>query len=154
MPLEIDKLLDLDVVRNVLTVSESDLPDHVLEDYGLEDEIAILLDKFVPDWGSLDEVEDSKTIRKLRVYTKYKAAAIVAVTAPVFILKKISDGENEGQRSDKEGFLWLEKALQDKADRVLEEILEDLGITKEPATFSLTALVKPSRDVITQVRGG
>lgn len=150
MSLEIDELLDLDVVRNVLTVSESDLPDHILEDYGLEDEIAILLDKFVPDWESLDEAVDSKTIRKLRVYTKYKAAAIVAVTAPVFILKKSTDGNNEGQRSDRDGFRWLADELNAKADKVMADILEE---DVSSYLFSLTSAVSPSRDVITEARG-
>ena len=145
MSLILSDLLNLDTVRGVLTVSEADLPDEVLENYGLEDEIGMLLDRNVPNW---EEIDDSSKERKLRVYVKYKAAAIVAVTAPVFILKKMTDGNNEGQRSDRDGFRWIADEFNAKADEVLTDLLE----LETSTGFVITSAVSPTRDAITEPR--
>lgn len=148
--MNIDDLFSFDTIRSVLTVSDVDLPDELLSSYGLEDEIWVLLDRNVPQWETV--AEGSGLARKIKVYVKYSAAAIIAVTAPVFILKKITDGDNEGQRSDRDGFLWLKNDLQNKANEMLDDILEELGVPRTPAVFTLTSLVTPARDVIIETR--
>lgn len=151
MSITIGDLLDLDVVRNILTVSRADLPDSTIQGYGLEDDLGVVLDKFIPDWEDLDELVDAKFVRKIKIYVKYKAASLVAVTAPVFILKKMTDGNNEGQRSDKDGFLWLKDDLNARAQEALDDILDELGVITS-STFTLTSVVTPARDVITEPR--
>jgi hypothetical protein len=145
----ISELVDPFQIRSVLTVSEADLPNEVLIGFGLEDEVADVLDSLVPTWS---ELVDPKQMRKLRLYSKYKAAAIVAVMAPVFILKKMSDGSNEGQRSDRDGFRWLSRELEDKANSIMEELLEDLGLSVTVEPFELVGRVTPERDPITEPR--
>lgn len=145
----ISDLLNLSQVRSVLTVSPSDLPDSVLESYGLEDDIEAILDSRLENWR---EFEDVKHLRSLRLFTKFKAASIVAVTAQLFVLKKNTDGSNEGQRSDKDGFLWLSKSLSDRADAVMGELLEDLELSGEGVSFDLVGKSVPTRDPITEPR--
>lgn len=126
-----------------------DLPDSVLEGYGLEDDIEALLDSRLETWR---ELEEPKHLRSLRLYTKFKAASIVAITAQLFVLKKNSDGSNEGQRSDKDGFLWLSKSLSDKAEAVMGQLLEDLELAGQEATFDLVGRSIPTRDPIVEPR--
>lgn len=147
MPVSLTDLLAPAQIRSVLTVSQADLPDATLRGYGLEDDIGDELDRVYPTWEA--ETETNK-LRKLRLFVKYRAASIVAATAPVFVLKKMTDGNNEGQRSDHDGFLWLSKSLGEKADAYLADLLDT------PATagaFALVGRVIPTRDPITQPRG-
>lgn len=142
-------LFDVAQVRDVLAVSEADLPMDTLNGFGLEDEIADALDTACPNWETLEQV---RHIRKLRLYCKYKAASIVAVMAPVFILKKMSDGANEGQRSDKDGFRWLADELAGKANKIMDDLLDELGENTAAPAINLSGTVKPDRDPITEPR--
>lgn len=146
---QIYDLLILPQVRSVLTVSPADLPDSVLEGYGLEDDLQADLDRRLPQWETL--TTDSH-LRQLRMYVKYRAAALIAVTAPIFVLKKSSDGSNEGQRSDRDGFLWLADELNAKADEILADMLEELDLTIGVEPFELVGKSTPSRDPITEPR--
>lgn len=146
---EISDLLDVQQVRNILTVSEEDLPDSVLVGYGLEDDLSADLDKKLENWQALTE---AKHLRSLRLYVKYKASAIVALTAPIFVLKKNTDGSNEGQRSDRDGYLWLANSLNGRADTVMTELKEDLGANDSVVGMDLVGKSSPSRDPITQPR--
>lgn len=145
----ISDLLKLPQVRSILTVSPVDLPDELLAEYGLEDDIAADLDRRLPQWAGLTDVNQ---VRSLRLYVKYRAAAIIAVTAPIFVMKKSTDGSNEGQRSDADGFLWLADTLNGKADAVLNELLEELGIDVSVEPFNLVGKSEPTRDPITEPR--
>lgn len=145
----ISDLLRLDQVRSVLTVSPVDLPDEVLEGYGLEDDLAADLDARLPSWETLN---DSSHLRSLRMFVKYRAAALIAVTAPIFVLKKSTDGSNEGQRSDRDGFLWLAENLNARANAILSELLEELGEDVEVEPFELVGKSMPARDPITEPR--
>lgn len=136
-------------VRFVLTVSEADLPDEVLMQYGLEDELEDVLDKKLPTWVDLSE---RTHVRKLRMYAKYYCASVVARQAPVFILKKMTDGANEGQRSDRDGFRWLADELSGRAAAILDDLLDDLGLNEESDPISLVGRVIPLRDPITEPR--
>ncbi len=147
--MDISDLLDLDQIRAVLTVSEADLPDDVMEDFGLEDEIEDILDDRVPSWS---EITLPKLQRKLRVFVKYKAAATVALMAPVFVLKKMTDGANEGQRSDRDGFRWLAEELDAKAEKALAGLLEELDVEVFSGYSELVGVVNPLRDPITEPR--
>lgn len=147
--MDISDLLDLDQIRAVLTVSEADLPDEVMEDFGLEDEIEDILDVRVPLWS---EIALPKLQRKLRVFVKYKAAATLALMAPVFVLKKMTDGANEGQRSDRDGFRWLAEELDAKAEKALAGLLEELDVEVFTGYSELVGVVNPLRDPITEPR--
>lgn len=145
----ISDLLDLNQIRAVLTVSEADLPDDVMEDFGLYDEIEDILDDRVPKWS---EIVLPKLQRKLRVFVKYKAAATIALMAPVFVLKKMTDGANEGQRSDRDGFRWIAEELDAKAEKALAGLLEELDVEVFSGYSELVGVVNPLRDPITEPR--
>lgn len=146
---QISDLLQLNQVRGILTVSSADLPDEILADYGLEDDLEAILDKKLETWRELSEL---KHLRSLRLFVKYKAASLVALTAPVFVMKKMSDGANEGQRSDRDGFLWLSQSLSDRADSVMDELLGELGEDISVGMISLVGKSEPTRDPITEPR--
>lgn len=147
---DIADFISADQIRSILTVSPADLPDSIIIGQALEDDIALILDKAIPGWEA--KTFEGRSLRLLRTFVKYKAAAIVATTAPVFILKKTTDGNNEGQRSDREGFLWLSGSLNDKANEVLNDLLEEEGIDTYSGSWDLVGVSSPGRDVITTPR--
>lgn len=135
-------------IRGVLTVSSADLPDTVLASYGLEDDIGADLDAWASGW---ETAGDPAQGRLLRLYAKYFCAGTVAKTAQVFVLTKKSDGSNEGQRSDADGFLWLSETLLSKASAVKTQLEELMGSRSEDR-FSFTSSVRPTRDPVTESR--
>lgn len=137
-------------IKAVFTTSSSNLPDEVLDNYGLEDELGLVLDS-LPGWD--DPGLDPKVKRLLRLFAKYFCAATVAKTATVFILKKETDGSNEGQRSDKDGYSFLSAVFMAEADKYLAMIREELDVLAPavPDPLSMSRVV-PSRDPITQAR--
>lgn len=141
-------------IRNVLTVSESDLPDEVIEGFGLDDDLGAVLDKALPGvWEPISVGPAGKQLRLLRLFAKYFCAGSLARTAQVFVLKKTTDGSNEGQRSDKDGWLWLSGSLLGQATAALDELVDDLGLTPaEVVPYSQISRVVPSRDPITTPR--
>lgn len=140
-------------IRAVLTVSEDDLPDEVIDGFGIADDAEEVLDSSVPTWQVIMQDPASKNARRLRLFAKYFCAGTLAVVAQNFILKKSTDGSNEGQRSDKDGFAWMAPALLGKANGYIGLIQDDLGTTPIVAEpFSIMSRVPPDRDVITEPR--
>lgn len=142
-------LTTFDQIRGVLTVSPADLPDSVLASYGLEDDLGADLDAWAAGWSS---VVDPAQGRLLRLYAKYFCAGTVAKTAQVFVLTKKSDGSNEGQRSDSEGFLWMAESLLSRAAAIKSQLLDLIGGSEPGAWVSVTGVVRPARDPITEPR--
>lgn len=142
----------------VLTVDDTDIDAEKLEAQGLDDDLGAALDKALPDvWaGIADETGADFTAarkRKLKLMAKYFCAGVVARMAQVFILKKDTDGSNEGQRSDKDGWLWMSDRLLETADGHLSDLLEDLKLVPETVMpFTVFARVIPDRDPITTPR--
>lgn len=146
--MNVQDLFDYPTLRAVLTVSESELPDSLLQSFHVEDDVEVELDRRVPAWASLS---DPKQVRLLRLFAKYVAGSQVATTASVFILKKETDGNNEGQRSDKDGFAYISASLRAKAETALADLLALVG--DEPVDpMSLLDRVQPLRDIITEPR--
>lgn len=144
-------LTTTDQIRAVLTVSSADLPDPVLEGYGLEDDLAEDLSKWVPTWEGFEA--GGRQQRLLRLYAKYFCASIVAVTAQAFILKKMTDGSNEGGRSDIDGWESLPHKLRAKAETHRGTLANLLDPTRRVAMPTLISGVAPARDVIVEGRG-
>lgn len=140
-------LTSFNQIRGVLTVSDTDLDDGTLEAYGLGDDLAEDLDTWLPGWEGVQEV---KQLRLLRLYAKYFCAATVAATAPVFILTKDTDGENEGQRSDTASYRWLAAELRTRAAGYRDKILG--GYTAESEELAVVSRVTPTRDPVTEAR--
>lgn len=145
-------LTSTEQIRSVLTVSEADLPDRVIDGFGLDDDLGALLDKALPTWEVI-LAADGKNARLLRLIGKYYCAGTLAGTAQVFVLKKQTDGSNEGQRSDKDGWLWMSAHFLGKADAALDDILDDLGLIPETVLPSrVFSRVIPDRDPVTTPR--
>lgn len=136
-------------IRGVLTVSEADLPDETLASYGLDDDLAADLDSWAQGWAAIAVPEQA---RSLRLFSKYFCAAAVASSAPVFVLTKMSDGSNEGQRNGTEGFLWLSEAMRSKAQAHKSALLLALGTEPAPVGYTLVSAVRPTRDPIVEPR--
>lgn len=147
--MEIQSLIDYATLRAVLTVSDSELPDDLLQSFHVEDDVAAELDDRVPNW---EGISDEKPTRLLRLFVKYAAAAAVATTASVFVLKKETDGNNEGQRSDKDGFAYIAIAMRSKAEAALSKLLDALGVEVVSDPVSLLDRSPPNRDIITEAR--
>ena len=147
--MEILGLTGFDQIRGVLTVSPADLPDSVLIPYGIEDDLAAELMTWVPGYASLT---DENQLRLLRLFSKYFCASIVAGTAQVFVLTKASDGSNEGQRSDADGWAWMSNSLKQKAAGYKAQLLTALGTSAAGPRITLVSRVTPTRDPITEAR--
>lgn len=142
-------LTSFEQVRGVLSVSEADLPDSTLASYVLEDDLGADLDGWAPGWASIVE---EKQARSLRLFSKYFCASTVAAAAPVFVLTKMSDGSNEGQRNGTEGFRWLAEAMMSKASVHKAALLLALSGEAAAAPYAIVSRVQPSRDVIVEPR--
>lgn len=139
-------------IRAVLTVSDTDLPDETIEGYGLDDDLGNKLDKELPTWAEI-LAADGANARRLRLMAKYFCAGTVARMAQIFVLKKDTDGSNEGQRSDKDGWMWVSASLLGQADGYITEIKDDLALPQaEAKTFTVMSRVIPIRDPITEPR--
>jgi hypothetical protein len=139
-------------IRAVLTVSETDLPDEVIDGYGLEDDLGNFLDKQLPVWPQL-LADNGANARRLRMAAKYYCAGTIARMAQIFVLKKDTDGSNEGQRSDKDGWAWVSASLLGQADGCITEIKDDLKLSPEVAMpFTVVSRGTPDRDPITTPR--
>lgn len=139
-------------VRGVLTVSSADLPDEVMQGFGVEDDLAEELHGWLPDWATVLAESDERKTRLLRLYAKYLCASLFAGTAEVFVLTKISDGSNEGQRSG-EGLEELATKLKAKAAGYrasYEELVS--GQSRGPTSYTLISRVTPARDPVTEAR--
>lgn len=142
----------------VLTVDDTDIDAEKLEAQGLDDDLGAQLDAALPGlWEGLANETGPKAsparLRKLRLVAKYFCAATVARMAQVFILKKDTDGSNEGQRSDKDGWLWMSTRLMETANGHLKDLLTDLELVPETAApFQMFVRVTPERDPITTPR--
>lgn len=144
-------LTSINQIRGVLTVTESDLDDSTVQDFGLDDDLAQFLDGVV-GWEAIamDKTEPPvKNLRRLRRAAKYFCAGMIAKRAQVFILKKETDGSNEGQRSDKDGWLWMSEQLLSDAAKALEEVLLDQGKVVDPLLpYSVISVSVPTRDPV------
>ena len=143
-------------IMGVLTVDSSDIDESTIESYGLEDDLGRFLDA-VPEWETIAAdvaVPSSKNKRRLRIAAKYFCAGMVGKRAQVFILKKSTDGSNEGQRSDKDGWAWLAEGLLNDAYAALNEVLDDLGLIPEPVMpYNVISVSIPDRDPVKTPRG-
>lgn len=142
----------------VLAVDDTDIDAEKIEAQGLDDDLGAQLDEALPGvWEGLADGTGPKAsdarLRKLKLVAKYFCAGTVARMAQVFILKKDTDGSNEGQRSDKDGWLWMSDRLMESANKHLADLLTDLEMV--PATalpYTMFTRVIPDRDPITEPR--
>jgi hypothetical protein len=142
----------------VLTVDDTDIDAEKIEAQGLDDDLGAQLDEALPGiWsGIADGTGTEFTVerqRKLKLAAKYFCAGTVARMAQVFILKKDTDGSNEGQRSDKDGWLWMSQRLLETANKHMGDLLKDLKLVAPTAMpYQMFVRVVPDRDPITEPR--
>lgn len=139
-------------ILNVLTVDEEDLSQEQIDGYGLIDDLTIDLVSQLPTWADVLATGSPVNQARLRSYAKYFCAGTLAVSAQVFVLKKATDGNNEGQRSDKDGWEFLSLKFLSKAQGFMDDLLEDLDLTPAVTVTPIIGRVIPDRDVITEPR--
>lgn len=150
MSITVADLISFEQIRAVLTVSKTDLPDKVMQDFGIQDDLLIDLTSWFPSFA---DTTDELVAVKLRVYTKLFCAATIARTAPIFVLSRITVDDKTSERSSSESYLYLHEMLLSKAVAMKKQILSDIGsgITSYEE-LSLVSVNKPYRDVITEAR--
>lgn len=144
-------------IRALLGVTSADLPDDMVEGMGLVDDLTEELYGWLEEWA---EVRDSGTDRQqrlLRLYAKYQASAYAAASAQNFVLNKMSDGANIGERTelDLDAFNALRESLTARAMGYRSDLLYDLAGESETDTSVAVTLfggVTPSRDPVTEGR--
>ena len=137
-------------VRGVLTVSVRDLPDSVLQNYGLEDDLDVDLGSWLEDYAA--KIAANERLAKLvKLYAKYRCAAWLAASGQNFIYTQMSDGTNQAQRSDTEGFQALRIHLESRAMYYREKAQEELS-EDAIAVAPLFGRVSPTRNPVTEPR--
>ena len=145
----VTNLINFDQIRSVLTVSKSDLPDSVLQSYSLGDDLLIELMSWFPDFESnVDEL----VAAKLRKFSKLFCAATLATTAPVFVLSRITSGDNTTERGSSDSLLYLRDSLLSQANSVKLDIMSSIGLGSGSEDIVMVSVNKPYRDVITEAR--
>ena len=146
-------LTSTEQVIAVLTIDEGeDLTLEQVDAYGLVDDLTIALESQLPTWADVLASGSTVNQARLKAFAKYFCAGTLAVTAQVFVLKKATDGNNEGQRSDKDGWEGLSEKFLARASGLMADILDDLQLTPTVTRTPLVGVVNPDRDVITQPR--
>lgn len=143
-------LTSFNQVRGVLTVSQRDLPDATLEGYGLADDLDVDLESWLGDYAT--KLAGNQRLNKLvKLYAKYRCAAWLAASGQNFIYTQMSDGTNQAQRSDTEGFQALRHHLESRAGLYQQKANEELS--QETATLlPMFGGVTPTRDPVTETR--
>lgn len=146
------QLTSFDQIRGVLTVSPADLPDEVLQAYGLEDDLEVDLSGWLENWqGVLDSGTPRETLL-LRLYAKYRCAALVAASGQNFTLTQFTDGANAGQRSDTEGFQKLREHMESRASDYRLKLEDELSVALSTPTTSIMGVANPARNPVTEGR--
>ena len=135
-----------------LDLDGEDLTVETVDGYGLIDDLTIALESQLPTWADVLATGKPVNQARLRSFAKYFCAGTLAVSAQVFVLKKATDGNNEGQRSDKDGWTFLSEKFLAKASGFMEDLLEDLELTPEVTLTPMVSLSTPDRDVIVDPR--
>lgn len=142
-------------IRSTLGMSETDATDSVIANLNLQDEVEIELQNWLPDYQAvIDDTWSAQSadvrefvLLRLKAFTKYYAAAVLAESAPGLLLRRISDGENEAQRFDSVNPTKLASNLYAKAEEFKEAVIKKL----EPVTthsYPLFGVVNSSYDPV------
>lgn len=142
-------LISFDQIRSVLTVSKADLPDSILAGYGLEDDLLVELMSWFPNFT---EVTDGLVAVKLRLFAKLHCSSLIAKTAPVFVLTRISSGDKTTERNTSESLQYLSGMLASQAQSLKASISADVGLISGLETIEFVSVSKPYRDVVTEER--
>lgn len=143
-------LTNFQQVRGVLTVSVRDLPDSVLENYDLASDLDVDLEGWLGDYAS--KIAADASLEKLvKLYAKYRCASWLAASGQNFIYTQMSDGTNQAQRSDTEGFQALRLHLEGRARHYQQKAQEKLN-EQVSSTLTIFGRATPSRDPVTETR--
>ena len=144
-----------DQVRSSLGgLDDYDLPDDIISNWGLEEEIAVDLDGWYPnhDTVNLDSTAEKKS-RQLRVYIRYLAVAVCIRVGFGYIHKAWTDGSGKYERFEGD---WkvLAAEFAAKAASVKQAIKEDLGIAEATTSLrpTMIGIASPDRDPVTTPR--
>lgn len=146
------ELTSFDQIRGVLTVSPADLPDEVLQAYGLEDDLEVALSGWLENWQDVRDSGSSRETLLLRLYAKYRCAALVAASGQNFTLTQFTDGANAGQRSDTEGFQKLREHMESRASDYRLKLEDELSVALSTPTTSIMGVASPNRNPVTEGR--
>lgn len=146
------QLTSFDQIRGVLTVSPADLPDEVLQAYGLEDDLEVDLSGWLENWQDVLNSGSPRETLLLRIYAKYRCAALVAASGQNFTLTQFTDGANAGQRSDAEGFQKLREHMESRASDYRLKLEDELSVALSTPTTSIMGVANPARNPVTEGR--
>lgn len=139
-------------VRGVLTVSPADLPDEVLDAYSLEDDLEVDLNSWLSEWRSVRDEGSSQEKLLLKLYSKYRCAALVAASGQNFTLTQFTDGANAGQRSDTEGFQKLREHMESRASHYRAKLKDELSDVFSSRPIPVMGKASPRRNPVEEGR--
>lgn len=145
-------LTSFDQIRGVLAVSPNDLPNEILTPYGLQDDLEVDLDGWVENWQEIRDTGEKRQQSMLKLYAKYRCAAWVAAAGQNFMFTRFTDGANEGQRSDAEGFEKLQRHMESRAAYYREQLEQSLSEAYTATRATLFGRATPARDPVTEGR--
>jgi hypothetical protein len=137
-------------IRGVLTVSVRDLPDSVVEDYDLATDLEVDLEGWLGDYTTT-LAGDAALAKLVKLYAKYRCAAWLAASGQNFLYTQMSDGTNQAQRSDTEGFQTLRLHLESRA-LFYRQKADEQRSEATAANVTLLGRATPTRDPVTETR--
>ncbi len=148
-------VVSYDTVRALLGLTLEDVDDTALSSFLVEQDVTLDLLKWFPDYTTVldssypDQSKLALLELSLNAYIKYYSAWIVSFALEGMMLKKLTDGENEGQRSDKINYQQIRDNLRIKAELLKKDISEAVAPDISVSQLSLFSVVTPSYDPVT-----
>jgi len=140
--LAVEDLVSFAQIRSVLMCSDIELPNQVLADYNIYDDLAQDLDSWFSDWSSTADE------RKLRLYSKYFCALTILPALENTLLTASSDGTNSASKRNSD-MTELRASLTSKLEVAKQYVI---GNTTDKSSYSQVSISNPYRDVITTAR--
>jgi len=148
-------LTDIDEIRSAIGVDSTDLEDSMITDRTPEEDLEADLLTWVPTYATVisegiagtPTTEQRLKYLKLKLYSKYFLAALIASSGILSILQEQSDGANEAIRFTNVKLSELIENLTRKADTYKEELMDLIDDTRTDG-YSQFGAATPNYDPV------
>lgn len=146
-----------DQIRAVLGTTPEEIEDAQIIDLGILDILELKLLTVYPTHAALKAIIDADTATvdekkkwlQLSLYVRYEAACCLLPQAAMLFAQKISDGDAEMQRFNKDKLQEFIDNIRGERDSYMGQVNEDLAF--KPLLGGLFSVVPPAYDPVTDI---
>ena len=143
-------------IRAVLGLSAIELPDALITDLGVEDQLYLRLERVYAEHAALATViqaggetaEQRTTWRALVLYVAYEAACSLLPQLQMVVAKRITDGDADMHRFGPDNLAQFSDNIRGKRDEYLRLLNPEFFTTN---ALGLLGLASPAFDPVTNV---